>query len=59
MLQLGKESLELIEVQGMYNEDVRSMEEGFSIGNVDVKGNVHTMYDRKASDILGMHRCML
>ena len=51
MLQLGKESRETIEVQGMWNEDIKMMESGFVVGETKLKTELHNMYDRKASDM--------
>ena len=56
MLQLGKENRDTIEVQKIFNEDIKTMETGFRIiSDTRFTGEVKNMYDRKASDIY--HGC--
>ena len=50
MIQLGKETRDNIAVQGMFNADIKAMEDGFNVNGKVVKVEVHNMYDRKASD---------
>ena len=50
MLQLGKEDRDAIEVQGMFNSDIKMMNEGILLDDTTLKTEVKTMYDRKASD---------
>ena len=52
MLQLGKENRDTIEVQKIFNEDIKTMETGFRISDTRFTGEVKNMYDRKASDVL-------
>ena len=53
MLQLGKESRDTLEAQGLLNADIDTMtKDGFSVGGEKVMVNdVHTMFDRKAANI--------
>ena len=50
MIQLGKETRDNIAVQGMFNADIKAMEDGFNVNGKVVKVEVHNMYDKKASD---------
>ena len=53
MLQMGKEGRSTLEVQGLFNEDISSMNaNGFSAREHTVMvDDVHTMMDHKASDL--------